>query len=98
MAHRQNFKIYQLASWTLGQDGQLDSKLRALQLASAMVQMEPGNPIGYYNPGFVNYWMNRPLDALLAFEKFLTIWPDPPEVNQIVEQLRKQVGQTSPNR
>lgn len=63
-----------------------------------MVQMEPDNPVGYYNLGYVNYWMNRPAEALAAFEKLLTIWPDPPEVDQIIEQLHRQIDRNPTHR
>jgi hypothetical protein len=92
LAHRPHFKVYQLAAWTLGQGGKADDKVRALELAKAMVAMEADNPVSYYTLAHVYYWKGQRQEALMAFEKLLTLWPEAPEVEQIVEELRKSPG------
>lgn len=88
LRRRPNFKVYQLASWTLGQMGRPEDKARALQLAQTLVEMEPDSPIGYYNLGYIYYWMNRPEQALPAFDRLLTLWPQMPDVEKLVQDLR----------
>ncbi len=92
IAHRPNFNLYILASWNLGQDKRVEDQERALQLVQAAIKMEPDNPVGYYNLGYIYYWMNRLADALGAFEKMLTMWPGVPDVEKLVEELRKQTA------
>ena len=92
LAYRPHFKVYQMAAWNLGQRGKEEDKARALELAKAMVAMEADNPISYYTLGHVYYWKGQGQEALTAFEKLLTLWPEAPEVEQIVEDLRRRPG------
>ncbi len=89
LAHRPHYKVYQMAAWNLGQGWKPEDKKRALQLAKAMVAMEPENPVSYYTLGYIYYWLGDSREALLAFDRLLVLWPGVAEIEQIVEGLRK---------
>lgn len=88
VARKPNFDLYLLYGWTLKD---VEQRPKGADFIRAAIQLAPDRWEGYYHLGYVLRDMGQSEQAVIAFEKTLSLQPSIPEIEAEVARLRQQL-------